>query len=161
MSPIAIEINANFHIVSGKGGLDKDDPVFRGYRRKWEELPKKFYTGELPLYLDVEAASVCNLRCEVAFIDFKDYGAKRKDMVSDWACPYIWQRMIETWGGTISVCGFDYTDNHKLGNVKKDPIRVVWNGKEIERIRKLHREVAICNGCPLRTTEILKRKGIS
>lgn len=326
---IVIEVNANFHTIGGRSVLNRDDPVFREYRKKWEEWPKNFHTGEFPLHLDVEASSVCNLKCEfcetnyekvgtkygymefeffkkvidegaehglyaiklnsgargepllhkkiaemveyakkkgvldlymntnavlltqdlgrklinagldrisisfegtspeiyekyrvgakfekvrknilefielrnslnsgtririqtvaapdilpgieeygnywsglvdeVAFIDFKDYGARRKDLVSDWACPYIWQRMMVTWDGTISVCGFDYTEDHKLGNVKKDSIRAAWNGKEMERIRKLHREgksheIAICNGCPFRTTEILKKKGLS
>ncbi len=321
-----IEVNANFHIIGGKSILNRNDPVFREYRSKWEEWPRNFHTGEFPLHLDVEASSVCNLRCEfcetnydkvgtkygymefdvfkkvidegsenglyaiklnsgargepllhknivkmveyakkkriidvymntnavlltrdigrklidagldrisisfegtepeiyekyrvgakfekvrrnilefielrnslnsgtkirmqtvatpeiqacikeygeywsrlvdeVAFIDFKDYGAKRKDLVSDWACPYIWQRMMITWEGTISVCGFDYTDNHKLGNVKKDSIVEAWKGEKMEHIRKLHRagkshEIPLCNGCPFRTTEILKRE---
>ena len=100
---------------------------------------------------------------EVAFIDFKDYSNKNNSLISDWICPYLWQRMMVTWDGTISVCGFDYSDNHKLGNARQDSIREAWNGKEMEHIRKLHREgkaheIAICNGCPFRTTEILKRK---
>jgi len=98
---------------------------------------------------------------EVAFIDFKDYSNKKKDLISDWVCPYLWQRMMITWDGTISVCGFDYTDEHKLGNVKTDSIRKAWGGEEMGRIRKLHIEgkahtIPICNGCPFRTTEILK-----
>lgn len=324
---VNIQVNPNFHILSGKNILDRSDVRFQEYRKKWEEWPRNFYTGDFPLHLDVEASNVCNLRCEfcetnyekvgtkygymdfdlfkkvidegieyglyaiklnsgargepllhkniatmveyakkkgiidvymntnavlltqrlgkklidagldrisisfegtepeiyekyragakfdkvrrnilefiklrnslnseipkiriqtvatpellpeikeygkywsklvdeVAFIDFKDYSNKKKDLVSDWVCPYLWQRMMITWDGTISVCGFDYTDDHKLGNVKKDSIREAWKGKEMERIRKLHREgkshvIAICNGCPFRTTEILKRK---
>lgn len=321
-----IEVNANFHILSGNI-MERNDAVFREYRTKWNEWPKKFYIGEFPLHLDIEAASVCNLKCkfcettfekigtksgymdfetyqkiidegtkyglyaiklnsgargepllnkdiikmieyakkkgiidvylntnavllkreigkklieagmdrisisfegtepdiyekyrvgakfdkvknnilefiklrnnlnsespririqtvatpellpkiqefgeywsklveEVAFIDFKDYSNKNKSLISDWICPYLWQRMMITWDGTISVCGFDYSDNHKLGNAKRDSIRDAWNGKEMEHIRKLHREgkaheIEICNGCPFRTTEILKRK---
>lgn len=321
-----IEVNANFHILTGNI-MNRNDDTFREYRKKWEEWPKNFHTGDFPLHLDIEASSVCNLRCEfcetnydkigtrygymdfdlfkkiidegagcglyaiklnsgargepllhknivemveyakqkgiidvymntnaalltkelgrrlieagldrisisfegtkaeiyeknrkgakfekvrkniiefielrnslnpqkpkiriqtvatpeilptikeygeywsklvdeVAFIDFKDYSNKKKDLVSDWICPYLWQRMMITWDGNISVCGFDYTDNHRLGNVKKDSIQKAWKGKEMERIRKLHRDgkshkIAICNGCPFRTTEILKRK---
>lgn len=321
-----IEVNANFHILSGNI-MERNDAVFREYRAKWNEWPKKFFIGDFPLHLDIEAASVCNLKCkfcetafekigtksgymdfetykkiidegakyglyaiklnsgargepllnkniikmieyakkkgiidvylntnavlltreigeklieagmdrisisfegtdpdiyekyrvgakfdkvqnnilefinlrknlkseipkirmqtvatpellpkiqefgeywsklvdEVAFIDFKDYSYKNKGLISDWACPYLWQRMMITWDGTISVCGFDYSDNQKLGNAKLDSIHEAWNGKEMERIRKLHREgksheIEICNGCPFRTTEILKRK---
>lgn len=325
MKTISVEVNANFHTIGGKSVLSRSDPIFHEYRKKWDEWPRNFYTGEFPLHLDIEASSVCNLRCEfcetnyekvgtkygymefdvfkkiidegaqyglyaiklnsgargepllhkkivqmveyakkkgiidvymntnavlltrelgrklidagldrisisfegtkpqiyekyrigakfdkvrrnilefidlrnslnsetkiriqtvatpellpdikeygdywsklvdeVAFIDFKDYRDRKKDLISDWACPYIWQRMMVTWDGTISVCGFDYTDDHKLGNAKIDTIRAAWKGDEMERIRKLHREgnahmIAICNGCPFRTTEILKR----
>jgi len=324
---ISIEVNANFHTIGGKSVLDRDDSVFREYRRKWEEWPRNFHTGDFPLHLDIEASSVCNLRCEfceatirktkansgymaydaftkiidegaecglyaiklnsgargepllnknivkmvdyakkkgiidvymntnavlltkdmgrklieagldrisisfegitpaiyekyrvgakfdkvqknildlvelrndlnletpkirvqtvgvpeilqdipeyveywseyvdeVALIDSKDYKNLKKNLVSDWACPYIWQRMMITWDGTISVCGFDYSNDFKLGNVKNDSIRAAWNGREMENIRRLHKEgmshkIPICDGCSFRTTEILKRK---
>ncbi|WP_164997909.1 radical SAM/SPASM domain-containing protein [Methanolobus psychrotolerans] len=99
---------------------------------------------------------------EIAFIDSKDYKNIKKSLVSDWACPYIWQRMMVTWDGTISVCGFDYSNDFNLGNVKSDSIREAWNGTEMEQIRNLHKKgmahkVAICDGCSFRTTEIYKR----
>jgi radical SAM protein with 4Fe4S-binding SPASM domain len=324
---ISIEVNANFHTIGGKSVLDKNDQVFMEYRRKWKEWPENYYAGLFPLHLDIEASSVCNLKCEfcdatinkigtksgymefdtftkiidegaelglyaiklnsgargepllnrnivkmveyakqkgiidvylntnavllskelslelidagldrisisfegmnsdvyekyrvgakyekvkqnilnlvdvrdsigscnpkiriqtvgvpeilqdiseyihfwgdivdeVALIDSKDYKNLNKNLVSDWACPYIWQRMMVTWDGTISVCGFDYSNNHKLGNVKIDSIKDAWGGAEMKRIRMLHKEgmshkIAICNGCPYRTTEILKKE---
>ncbi|WP_319508444.1 radical SAM protein [uncultured Methanolobus sp.] len=104
-----------------------------------------------------------NIVDEVALIDSKDYRNVNKDLISDWSCPYLWQRMMVTWDGTISVCGFDYSNDHKLGNIKNTSITEAWNGKEMEDIRKLHREgmahkVSICNGCPYRTTELLKKE---
>jgi len=324
---ISIEVNANFHTIGGKSVLDRDDPSFKEYRRKWEDWPRNSHTGDFPLHLDIEASSVCNLRCkfceatirktkansgymaydtftkiidegaecglyaiklnsgargepllnknivkmvdyakkkgiidvymntnavlltkdmgrelieagldrisisfegttpavyekyrvgakfdkvqknildlvelrndlnletpkiriqtvgvpeilqdipeyvgywseyvdEVALIDSKDYKNLKKNLVSDWACPYIWQRMMITWDGTISVCGFDYSNDFKLGNVKNDSIRAAWNGREMEHIRRLHKDgmshkIPICDGCSFRTTEILKRK---
>jgi radical SAM protein with 4Fe4S-binding SPASM domain len=324
---MSIKVNANFHTIGGKSVLDKDDPNFKEYRKKWSEWPENFHTGEFPLHLDIEASSACNLRCEfcdatinkigtksgymdfdtftkiidegaksglyaiklnsgargepllnknivkmveyakkrgiidvylntnavlltkelssqlidagldrisisfegmdpavyekyrvgakfekvrqnildlvevkrskgsnipkvriqtvgvpeilkdikeytdywgnivdeIAMIDSKDYREFNKELVSDWACPYIWQRMMVTWDGTISVCGFDYSDDLKLGNVKTDTIRSAWQSDEMEKVRQLHKEgmahqIAICNGCPYRTTEILKKE---
>jgi radical SAM protein with 4Fe4S-binding SPASM domain len=105
-----------------------------------------------------------NIADEVAFIDFKDYSDIRYELTDDWACPYIWQRMMITWDGNIHVCGFDYTLDHELGNVKTNDIRTVWNGREMDRIRTLHKNglshtIRICNECSFRNTEILKLKG--
>ncbi|NPE27411.1 radical SAM protein [Methanococcoides sp. SA1] len=324
---MSIKVNANFHTIGGKSVLDKDDPTFKEYRRKWAEWPEHFFAGDFPLHLDIEVSSACNLKCkfcdatinkigtksgfmdfetfskiidegvncglyaiklnsgargepllnkqivkmveyakkkgiidvylntnavlltkelssqlinsgldrisisfegidpkvyekyrvgakfdkvkqniidlvqmkktkdssipkvriqtvgvpeilkdideytnywenivdEIALIDSKNYKDLNKELVYDWACPYIWQRMMVTWNGIISVCGFDYSNDHKLGNVKTDSIQSAWKSDEMERIRKLHKEgmghkITICNGCPYRTTEILKIK---
>lgn len=320
-----IQVNPNFHTLTEKSILDKNDARFREYRRKWDERPKNFVIGEFPLHLDIEATSICNLRCpfcatsykgadfpqsfmdfeifkrvidegaehglyaikfnsgargepllhstldkmvayakkkgildvyfntnatlltkeigrrlieagldrvsisfeglepevyekyrvgasfekvvdnikefvelrdkinsdkplvriqtvalpdilpklkeygefwsrivdEVAYIDFKDYSHLRGDLISDWACPYLWQRMMVTWDGKISICGFDYSNAHELGNVGDTSIRAAWKGEVMKDIRKKHREgksheVEVCNGCAFRTTEVLK-----
>lgn len=320
-----IQVNPNFHVLSGKNILDKDDPAFMEYRRKWEEWPRTFRVGEFPLHLDIETTCLCNLHCpfcatsyepiggrgfmsfetfkkimdegaeyglcaiklnsggrgepllnkllpemvayaktkgimdvyfntnatmlsrdigekliqagldrlsislegtnaevyekyrvgasfervlknikefikrrdemnvekplvriqtialpelqssldeykdfwgkivdEVAFIDFKDYAHIQRDLIYDWACPYLWQRMMVGWDGTISVCQFEYSNSYKLGNVNNgDTIRSAWKGNIMEEIRELNKkgkshEVEVCNGCSFRTTEILK-----
>jgi radical SAM protein with 4Fe4S-binding SPASM domain len=102
---------------------------------------------------------------EVGYIDFKDYSHIKRELIYDWACPYLWQRMMVSWDGTISVCQFDYINSCKLGNVNNgDTIRSAWKGKTMEKIRELHKqgrahEVGVCNGCAFRTTEILKLMG--
>jgi radical SAM protein with 4Fe4S-binding SPASM domain len=99
---------------------------------------------------------------EVAFIDFKDYSYIQRDLIYNWACQYLWQRMMVSWDGTISVCQFDYLNSCKLGNINNgDTIRSAWKGKTMEDIRELHKngrshEVGVCNGCSFRTTEILR-----
>jgi len=320
-----MRVNPNFHVLTGKNILDKDDPAFREYRKKWEERPQTFTVGEFPLHLDIEVTCLCNLRCpfcatsyepiggrgfmslktfkriidegvehglcaiklnsggrgepmlnkllpemvayakgegiidvyfntnatlltqdigvkliqagldrfsisfegteakvyekyrvgasfkkvlkniknfinlkgemnaekplvriqtvalpdlqtglreykefwgktvdEVAFIDFKDYSHIQRDLIYDWACPYLWQRMMVRWDGTISICQFDYSNSYKLGNINhEDTVRSVWKGNTMEEIRRLHKkgkshEVGVCNGCSFRTTELLK-----
>lgn len=100
---------------------------------------------------------------EVAFIDFKDYSHEQLGLTHDWACPYLWQRMMVRWDGAISICGFDYSENLGLGKVGENTIRSAWKGEVMEKIRELHKsgksqEVEVCNGCCFRTTEILKLK---
>lgn len=97
---------------------------------------------------------------EVSFIDYKDY-SKHENLVGDWACPTLWQRMVIKWDGTISICQ-ENPDFYKLGNVNKgDSIKAAWQGKVMEELRNLHKTgkshlSKMCEGCPFRTTEILK-----
>jgi radical SAM protein with 4Fe4S-binding SPASM domain len=327
---VVIEINPNFHTLTKGSILERGGPVFKEYRRKWNEWPKNFVIGEFPLHLDIEAASICNLRCpfcatshkegdfpqgfmdfeifkriidecaehglyaikfnsgargepllhttldkmvayakkkgildvyfntnatlltkdigrrlieagldrvsisfegfepevyekyrvgasfekvadnvkefvrlrdkinpekplvriqsvaipeimprlkeyrefwenivdEVAYIDFKDYSYLKEDLISDWTCPYLWQRMMITWNGKISICGFDYSNNHDLGNVKNTSLRSAWKSDIMEEIRSKHKagkshEVEVCNGCAFRTTEMLKIQDVA
>lgn len=60
---VIIEVNSNFHHISGENLFERRDARFREYRKKWEEWPRNFHTGGFPLFIDVEATSVCNLRC--------------------------------------------------------------------------------------------------
>ncbi|MFH1423802.1 MAG: radical SAM/SPASM domain-containing protein [Candidatus Nealsonbacteria bacterium] len=101
---------------------------------------------------------------EIAFIDFKDYSHLNQDLIGDWACPYLWQRMMVRWDGTITICQFAYSDSYNLGNINQgDTIQAAWRGKAMEEIRELNKkgrahQIKICNGCAFRTTEILKLK---
>lgn len=100
---------------------------------------------------------------EVAFIDYKDYSC-RQELVHDWACPFLWQRMLIKWNGVIAACcerGSDF-NFYILGNINKgDSVRDAWKGKTMEELRAFHKKgqshkVEMCNGCPFRTTEIMK-----
>ena len=99
---------------------------------------------------------------EVAFIDYKDY-SRHDNLIGDWACPTLWQRMLIKWDGTISICQ-EKPDFYNLGNVNNgDSIKNVWNGKVMEELRAFHRKgqshlAGMCSGCPFRTAEILKLK---
>ncbi len=101
---------------------------------------------------------------EVSFIDFRDYSKTQGSLVSDWICPFLWQRMLITWDGTISFCQLDYFNSLNLGNVNKgDSIRFAWEGKAMEKVRELHKkgrshEVKLCDSCDIRATEIIKLK---
>jgi len=60
---IIIEANANFHHIAGENLFEKNDDHFREYRKKWKEWPERFYTGNFPLFMDIEVTNACNLKC--------------------------------------------------------------------------------------------------
>lgn len=101
---------------------------------------------------------------EVSFIDFRDYSRNQGDLVSDWICPFLWQRMLITWDGTISFCQLDYFNTLNSGNVNKGAsIRDAWLSQAMNRARELHRsgqahKIKLCNACDIRATEIIKLK---
>jgi len=61
-SIVKIEANANFHVLS-KDKEAHNDLTYLEYRKRWKEWPENFYTGNFPLFIDVEVSSVCNLKC--------------------------------------------------------------------------------------------------
>ena len=71
-----IQVNPNFHVLTGKNILDKDDPAFREYRRKWEEWPRTFTIGEFPLHRDIEATCLCNLHCPFCATSYEPIGGR-------------------------------------------------------------------------------------
>ena len=75
--------NVNFYMPINKGQfhLDTDERIelfeknrgsddpegYKEYRRQWFENPKKFLLAEYPLHVDIELASVCNLKCPMCY----------------------------------------------------------------------------------------------
>jgi len=101
---------------------------------------------------------------EVSTIDYRDYSKIQGNLIADWACPYLWQRMLITWDGTISFCQLDYFDSLKLGNINKgDSICDTWKSEAMERVRRLHKtgkshQIKLCDNCDIRAVEIIKLK---
>lgn len=55
--------NANFYSLNGTSKPDEMTEEYRKYRESWILYPEQFYVREYPLHLDIEASSLCNLRC--------------------------------------------------------------------------------------------------
>jgi Predicted Fe-S oxidoreductases len=55
--------NTNFHSVAGADLYESKDSQFKEYRRKWKDNPESLFAGEFPLFIDIEATSLCNLKC--------------------------------------------------------------------------------------------------
>ncbi len=65
-----MEINSTFHYKKDTPIEREQTPEYLEYRRKWNENPKNHLTGEFPIHLDLEATSVCNLKCFMCFQSF-------------------------------------------------------------------------------------------
>ncbi len=63
MDDIKVTPNSNFNSVGGSVQPDNASEEYRKYRRCWEENPKQFILRDMPLHLDIEATSYCNLKC--------------------------------------------------------------------------------------------------
>lgn len=63
MAHMTVKPNSNFTSLSGSNQPDDASEEYKEYREAWMQYPKKFYLRSLPLHLDIEASSLCNLRC--------------------------------------------------------------------------------------------------
>ena len=87
-----------------------------------------------------------------------------KPVKSSWICPFLYQRMMIMWDGTITTCYNDFFGKSSVGNIESRTIRECWVSA-FDTLRKLHREgrsheIEACSECPLRMNELTK-KGIS
>lgn len=63
MGKITVKPNSNFESLTGSNQPDNASKEYLEYREAWQQYPKKFHLREIPLHLDIEASSLCNLRC--------------------------------------------------------------------------------------------------
>lgn len=131
-------------------------------KRKAEHPKVRVQTILLP-GLDLDAyQSFWGDKCdEVAAIDYKDVLHRQKNLVYDWACPQLWQRMSIDWEGNVFPCNNDDLRLLSLGNIKEKPVYKCWHSDKTREIRMLHRagqshKVEACNGCPWRAAQIKK-----
>lgn len=63
MIDIKVTPNSNFNSIGGSVVPDNAPEEYLEYRRCWMEYPQRFILRDMPLHLDIEATSYCNLRC--------------------------------------------------------------------------------------------------
>ncbi len=63
MNDIRVTPNSNFTSLGGNVIPDDISEEYKEYRRCWMENPKQFLLRDMPIHLDIEASSKCNLRC--------------------------------------------------------------------------------------------------
>ena len=100
---------------------------------------------------------------ETAAIDYKEAEKRDETLVApDWACPQLWQRMTIEWDGRIMPCNNDDYRHLSPGNSSDMSVFKSWHAEVVRNARELHmqgrsHELPACNGCPWRTTQIMKK----
>lgn len=103
---------------------------------------------------------------EVAYLDHRREGPldDHRGAVAGWSCPFLWQRMVILWDGTLLPClmhGVNDFTLLSLGNVQEIRIRDAWLGEATRRYRELHQRgqahtLEACDRCSYRAMELEK-----
>ncbi len=66
-------------------------------------------------------------------------------------CWKIWQSAVITWDGKVVPCCFDKDAHHQIGDLRENPFKQVWQGKEFmvfrQSVLKSRKEIDICQNC--------------
>lgn len=84
-----------------------------------------------------------------------DYLGRDKDIIyeDNFICPQIYQRIYIASNGDVMVCNNDEYGKEVVGNVQKQTIGEIWNGKKIKKIRQQHnkkdgfKKMEMCRKC--------------
>ena len=104
-----MDVNGNFHNVTGEDLFVRDDQAFQDYRRKWKDWPESFQVGPFPLFLDVEVTSACNLQCPFCATTY------RGDQIRKGFLDEALHRKIIDEGAEKGLCGVKY-------NIRGEPL---------------------------------------
>lgn len=69
-------------------------------------------------------------------------------------CPQLWQRLVLSWNGDIHMCCSEFAKEKVLGDIHSHSLRNIWNGDELNKIRKAHMDnqsdsLPICSKCEI------------
>jgi radical SAM protein with 4Fe4S-binding SPASM domain len=103
---------------------------------------------------------------ELGYLDAREEGpgVDHKGLKGRWACPFLWQRMVILWDGTLLPClmhGVEDFSLMSLGNVRDVSIRDMWNSEKVNGYRDLHKKglshkIRACDICSYRAKELEK-----
>lgn len=103
---------------------------------------------------------------EVSYLDARHEGSREPHIPekAEWACPFLWQRMVVLWDGTILPClmhGVPDFSLMALGNFDKMSIEEAWNSEPVRHYREIHRSgqthtIKGCAECSYRAMEVEK-----
>lgn len=93
-----------------------------------------------------------------------DFLQSKRDMpkIEGFSCPQIYQRLVVGADGLCMMCSNDEEGRNIVGDANIQSIHEIWHGKEITRVRDIHRrcagaaEIDACAECylPLQTKEV-------
>jgi radical SAM protein with 4Fe4S-binding SPASM domain len=71
--------------------------------------------------------------------NYKDF-SQSADPVPDFVCQYPWERLMVAFNGRVQCCTGWNSDDISLGNAADVPLRDMWHGEKLNRLRELHRQ---------------------
>ncbi|GAX62912.1 Fe-S oxidoreductase [Candidatus Scalindua japonica] len=99
-------------------------------------------------------------------IDFdpeNDYSLSDVPQDNDFICQYPWQRITIMWNGEIPLCISDWNGATAIGDLRKQTIKEVWEGRKMENYRQIQRNrkrmsIPCCKRCHRPSTEQIGNK---
>jgi len=82
-------------------------------------------------------------------------GASEPKNQTGFQCMRLWRTFTVLWVGRVSICCLDYEGTEILGNLRKNTLREILEGKRLAQIREWHTrgefgEVSVCANCTAR-----------
>jgi len=77
----------------------------------------------------------------------------RNDLVDEnFICTQLFQRLVIRWDGTVIPCCNDFNNKLKLGNVKENTLKEIWDSEKLKHVRTLHLnheyyKIPVCKTC--------------
>ena len=90
------ERDARFEKSKGSGW----EKEYAEYRKNWVDYPRNFIVSEYPLLVDLELASVCNLRCPMCYTISPEFKQKVNTKLMDWE---LYTKLIDEVAGKVSA----------------------------------------------------------
>jgi radical SAM protein with 4Fe4S-binding SPASM domain len=90
------EREKKFHQYKGEGW----EKEYKEYRESWEKFPKAKYISDYPLLVDIELASVCNLKCPMCYTITADFKKKVNAKLMDFE---LYKKIIDEIAGNVSA----------------------------------------------------------
>ena len=74
----------------------------------------------------------------------------RKSLNKRPPCEYLWYSVVILWDGRVVPCCIDFDAKLCLGDLKRESLRKIWNGRKIKELRRSHMKnifPSICKNC--------------
>ncbi|MFA6129451.1 MAG: radical SAM/SPASM domain-containing protein [Candidatus Omnitrophota bacterium] len=74
---------------------------------------------------------------KIAFHVDNDY-ANKFEKEPSWVCHRLWHRMMILWDGRVPLCNSDFECKNQIGDMRRQTIKEVWLGEEMQKARELN-----------------------
>lgn len=97
-------------------------------------------------------------------ISLKDEDKKGRFKITGY-CFHLFRQLNIYWDGTVVPCCEDVHGRCPLGNVKKEPFKMIWHNKKMEHLRKINfsgqrEKVPLCQNCLYPQPTVLEAIGV-